>query len=753
MPVLHLDIETRSAINLERVSTWRYAVDETTEVLCAAYAIDHGPIGLWTPGAPIPGPFNEIAIDPEWRLAAHNTNFEFSILQYLLAPRFDWPSIPIDRFICTMAMARASALPGSLDGAADALGLAAAKDKAGAKLMKEIATRKREPTPEDLERLHAYCRQDVEVERELFHRLPQLTEKEQALWVLDQHINQRGIPIDRELAVAIAALAKNQRSAINAEIAALTCGKVTTANQRDKIIKYLCANGCEINSLTKADVKAALVNDVGDDVRKLLELRAVGGQAAASKVGTLLNGLDSDGRLRETLVYHGAATGRWTGRRFQPQNLKKPNKTLDVDAAIAAIKSGELARVEALGAPLSIAADVSRGLIAARPGYVLIGADFSAIESRVLAWLADEKWKLASYRQFDETNNPAAEPYCLTATKILKRTVTPADEEGRAVGKVADLAGGFGGGVGAWRRFAPQDTRDDATIKADITAWRKAHPRIVRFWSDLENALKRAIRRPGKRFQCGRLSAECHHESTLFMTLPSGRRIGYPQARLVKGKFEDSVDIAFKDNEHGKWTDVTEWYGTFIENAVSGTARDLLAAALMRLEAAGFPIVGHVHDEAIAEIPEGTDQHEAFLKVMTTAPEWADGLPIAGKPWCGQRYLKSEKAAKPEVEEIAVGEQAVEEIPTQTIESETVREQEPPWEGMRSYATQKADAGKPYGPVRARLIERGYRLAKSFSFVLPGDTEPLFYEDRYEKAARDGKKAKECRFRHVVDGH
>jgi DNA polymerase len=165
---------------------------------------------------------------------AHNANFEFSIIQRLLAPRFGWPAIPIERFICTMARARAAALPGSLDGAAAALGLSVRKDKAGAKLMREIASRKREPTPEDLERLHAYCCQDVEVERELFRRLPPLTEPEQTLWVLDHRINCRGIPIDRPLALAVAELAKKQRVAINAEIEALTGGKITTANQRDE---------------------------------------------------------------------------------------------------------------------------------------------------------------------------------------------------------------------------------------------------------------------------------------------------------------------------------------------------------------------------------------------------------------------------------------------------------------------------------------------------------------------------------------
>jgi DNA polymerase bacteriophage-type len=400
--VVHMDVETRSALTLDRVSTWRYARDESTEVLCVAYATDDGPVEVWTPGAPVPSGI--AAADHDTCFGAHNANFEFSIVNHLLAPRFGWPTIPIEQFRCTMATARAAALPGSLDGAAAALGVDARKDKAGGKLMREIASRKREPSLEDLERLYAYWRQDVVVKRELHRRLPPLTEPEQALWVLDHKINQRGIPIDRQLAIAVADLAVKQRAAIDAEIAELTGGKITTANQRDRILEWITAEGGHVDSLAKTDVAKALANGCGDGVRKLLELRAIGSQAAASKVKTLLVGLDDDDRIRDTLVFHGAATGRWSGRKFQPQNLKKVGKTLDVDGAIAAIKRG--AGVEAYGQPLSVAADVSRGLICAPEGRVLTGADFSAIESRVLAWLAGDKRKLATYRAFDETGDP-----------------------------------------------------------------------------------------------------------------------------------------------------------------------------------------------------------------------------------------------------------------------------------------------------------------------------------------------------------
>jgi DNA polymerase len=234
----------------------------------------------------------------------------------------------------------------------------------------------------------------------------------------------------------------------------------------------------------------------------------------------LLKCVDVDQRLRGSLRFHASSTGRWSGSRFQPQNLKKP-ETRDLDAAVDAIMSGDMMRIRELGAPLMVAGDIARGIICAAPGHVLIGADFSAIESRMLAWLAGEKWKLDTYRQYDETRDPALEPYCVMASKALRRTVTPDDEAGRGFGKVYDLAFGFGGGVGAWRKFDTSDTYSDAEIEDFKRAFRAMHPATFRFWHRLERHAHRCVRTK-KPTALGNIIAFDMDGSTLFMRLPSG---------------------------------------------------------------------------------------------------------------------------------------------------------------------------------------------------------------------------------------
>jgi hypothetical protein len=327
--------------------------------------------------------------------------------------------------------------------------------------------------------------------------------------------------------------------------------------------------------------------------------------------------------------------------------LKKA-ETKDIDAAVDAILAGDMPRLRELGAPLKLVGDVSRAMICAAPGHILIGGDFSAIESRVLAWIAGEEWKLDTYRQFDIDGDPALEPYCVSATHVLKRPVTPKDAAGRAIGKICDLAFGYGGGLGAWRKFDRSNNHSDADVQHFKSEWRTAHKATVTFWHALETAMRRAIR---TRKPIALRSLTCSFENgTLYLALPSGRRLSYPAARLIPGEF-DTTEILFKDNARGGWADSRGWHGTFTENVVQAIARDLLAAAMIRLEAAGYPVILHCHDECVCEVPAAADDHARFLKILTELPDWAAGLPIAAKVWSGQRYAKTETALAPKQQE------------------------------------------------------------------------------------------------------
>jgi hypothetical protein len=304
------------------------------------------------------------------------------------------------------------------------------------------------------------------------------------------------------------------------------------------------------------------------------------------------------------------------------------------------VLSGDIARVRELGAPLTIAGDIQRSVICAAPGHKLIAGDFSAVESRVLAWLADEKWKLKTYSDYDKTGDPKLEPYCVLASQALKRAVTPDDETSRQFGKTYDLAFGFGGGLGAWRKFDNSDTYSDAEIEHFKGQFRRAHRATWRFWHALERAAHRSVRIKRQTTLGNRLcfGMEC---GTLFMTLPGGRRLAYPEARIVPGKFEETHNIRHKSNANGAWADVDTWYGTLVENAVQAVARDLLVAAMQRLETANYKVVLHVHDEIVCEVPEDFGSEDEFLRLMLELPDWATGLPIAGKVRSGKRYAKS----------------------------------------------------------------------------------------------------------------
>ena len=383
--VLHHDFETRSKLDLRKVGAWRYSRDPSTDVWCCAYAVDDEPVQIWTPGDPTPPEFIEVAENPTWLLVAHNDAFERSITQHLMAPRYGWPLVPIERRRCSMAASLAHALPPGLDDVADALGLEHRKDAAGHRVMQLMARPKLGggwfDDAERLEKLYAYCRQDVEVERELERRVAPLSPEEQALWTLDARINDRGLHLDGELLDAAIRVAEATEHAINDELKALTDGAVDTIDKRDKLAAWLAAHDCAVTDMQKGTLKRALTRkNIPPEARRAIELRLDGAHAAASKLETMGAWRNGDGRVRGAFRFHGASTGRWTSFGIQLQNLKRP-ETEDLGAAIDAVATGDLDQVRRISAqPMSVVGDISRALICAAPGHRLIAADFSGVE-------------------------------------------------------------------------------------------------------------------------------------------------------------------------------------------------------------------------------------------------------------------------------------------------------------------------------------------------------------------------------------
>ena len=578
-----------------------------------------------------------------------------AIEQHILGPRFGWPLIPIERQRCTMAMALALSLPAKLDAVARALELRHQKDAVGHRLMLMMAKPRKPHKDEDpnqlywfedqdrLGRLYEYCQADVETERELFARLPPLSPSEQALWILDATINQRGFCIDRSLAEAARKIAQAAGPEIDSELATVTGGAVTTVNQVAKLQAWLEQNGCAVKDLQKKTVEKLLEDaELPSKVQRALELRQDGGQAAVKKIN------DAPTACRRSMAvsaarlqFHKASTGRWAGEGFQPQNLKRP-EVEDLEAAIAAVATGDYEHVRSLyPRALSLLGDLGRSLIVAAPGHTLIGADFSAIESRVLAWVGNEQWKLDVYSRYDATQDPRDEPYCILACRMLHvpdGSFTSESPE-RKIGKTADLACGYMGGAGAIEKFAP-GVFDEAKREQIKTEWRAAHPNVVNFWYEIDRAAWAAVQNRGSVVRCGPVAFRCVG-AFLFLKLPSGRKLAYPVARTKLTDPQHGV-VLFTDNAAGRWRDCRDgrgaFGGTWVENIVQAISRDLLAEAMLRIEAAGYSIVLHVHDEIVAEVPEGFGSTEEFTRIMTRAPSWALTLPIAAKAWAGPRF-------------------------------------------------------------------------------------------------------------------
>jgi DNA polymerase len=637
--LLFHDLETRSQVDLKSVGAFRYAADRSTEVLCIAYAVDNELTQIWTPNDSLPSEFIEAARNPNWVAVAHNASFERAIARYILGPRHGFPEIPLEQWCCTMAAGNAAALPAALEKVAEVLELPHTKDKAGAALMRRMA----KPLPgggwiEDvasLEKLYSYCRQDVEIERDLFRVLPLLTDDEQAVWQLDATINERGFYTDGELLVQAHRVVTAAEAKLQAEFRSITGLKST--NQLDKFLAWLCKRGCEMKDLRKATVSQALRRkNLEPEIRRAIEIRRELAHASAAKIKTLRAWRGEDGRVRGGFRFHGAGTGRWTSHGVQVQNFKRDSE--GVGAKISAIMAGG----DGLESPVEVVGDIARALICAAPGHRLLIADFSGVESRILAWISGQQSKINAWAKFD---HGGADPY-----HLLGRRCGLPEQSARAVGKTIDLSFGFGGGPGAWAKAAPEDDEtDEATVKRYQQTWRAEHPETVKFWRGLDRAAISAVRNPGRDFPVGRVAFR-YGEPFLRLRLPSGRSISYPYAEIAGVDKFGFPRLTFLDNASGRLEPCRHgngsWFGLLAENVVQGCARDLLAAAMLRLEAGGFASVLHCHDEIVVETLEGFGSIEEFCSIVEEVPPWAQGMPIRAKARAAHRFAKEDAAPR-----------------------------------------------------------------------------------------------------------
>lgn len=682
---LFLDLETYSAVPIAH-GTHAYAT--SAEILLFAYAVDNEPIKVWdcTDGTAMPRYLLEALSNHELTLCAHNAHFDRTIL------RHKGYNLPICRWRCTMAQALAHSLPGSLAALCETYKLLTdtAKHKDGKRLIQlfcqpQPSNRKvRRATsathPEDWDAFVAYAQSDIAAMRALDAIMPAWNFQggELALWHLDQKINDRGFAVDTELARAAIKAAALERARLAHRTNVLTNGAVQAATQRDALLKYLATTfNTTLSDLKQASVKSHIANsDYPDALRELLSIRLRSSSTSIAKYQTLIKVVSSDDRLRGTLQFCGAGrTGRWAGRLFQPQNL--PRSTLAqqvIDEGIAALKNGDGHSVTS--DVIALCSSAVRGCIVAPKNKKLVIADLANIEGRVLAWLAGEDWKVQAFRDFDAGDAP--DIYKLAYAKSFGIRPEYVTKEQRQIGKVQELALGYGGGVGAFAAFAaaydldleemgraasdriPTRIKLKAmqmlnTVKAekrpthelsDIAwvvcdsfkrMWREAHPKTVAFWRRLEEAARHAVALSGNTLECLKLKVRCDG-AWLRIRLPSGRYLCYPTPRIDSDK---KLSYEGVGQFSRKWGRLHTYGGKLCENATQAVSRDVLASTMQKIEAAGYQIVLSVHDELLTEADDNDSYSAEHLSALMTAkPEWAEGLPLAAAGFEAHRYRK-----------------------------------------------------------------------------------------------------------------
>lgn len=667
---LHIDFETRSVVDLKKFGVDIYSRHPSTDAWCMAWAFDNEPVQLWRMGDPIPGPV-AAWVRAGGKVVGHNVNFEWHIWNNVMRVKYGWPVLKISQLECTMARAYAMALPGALKNLAQALDVSSRKDMGGHALMMKMAKPRKInddgtivwwDEEDKQQRLGAYCIIDVEVERECEDKLSPLSEQEHAMWQLDLRINARGIGVDRAAIEQTMQLVTREMRRLDGRMNRSTNGEIQRVNQAKALLEWCKAYGVEIDSLRKTAIKNILEQDnLPWAVREALEIRSNSAKISVSKLETMMNWSLADGRVRGQFQYHGATTGRAAGRGVQLHNLPRPEPEWEdpdfQDRLITGITNQTIDEEfinEWHGPFMRVISSCVRGYLIPSENKEFIGADLKNIEGVVLAWLAGEEWKLDAFRKNFWHDGPGM--YELTAAKILKiETGDVSKKQRQEYGKVPELALGFQGGKGAFQQMAvnynmvvSDDFAEDVKI-----GWRKANPNIVQYWHDTEEAALMACLNPGGKYYSGAKGRQVCFRVVgdyLWCQLPSGRCLCYPFPQLQDvttpwGEKKQAVTFMSMDSRVGSKTKgmfvrQSSYGGKFVENITQAVARDVLFESQPRLEAAGYPIVLHVHDENVSEIERGFGEVEEYEGIMTIVPPWAHELPVAADGWRGNRYRK-----------------------------------------------------------------------------------------------------------------
>jgi DNA polymerase len=655
--ILILDFETRSRASLKHVGAFEYAADPSTEILCASFiyapldqlaAAGITTLRSWDSDMEKTEDLLRAALqDSSTMVVAHNAFFEWAICRHRLGV-----DIPESRITCTASLAAALALPRSLEGVGAVLGLDVQKDKTGHRLMLKLS-KPRRPTaassapwhedPGELARLAQYCETDVKVTRDLFLKLPPLSARERKVWELDQKINRKGFAVDRPLVQAVQKMIAEESQTLTNKMVMLTGGEIQSPRQTARLMRWLGGNMKNPPSnLQSKTVAAALGAALEPLAREALELRQLSSKTSIAKYDAFEMHSRWDGRCRESLLYSGAGTGRWTGLGVQPQNLPRPTLN-NTDLAAAICTTGDLEVVRMFyDKPLEVFSSVLRSVIIPTERLNFYCADYAAIETRVVFWLAGHREGLKAFDTGEDL-------YRSMASAIYGINIAAVTSEQRQLGKAAILGCGFQMGAPKFYATCKNWGLDvsEALALAAVETYRAQHKPVVGFWREVENAALTAVTYPGKTVGAG-LVEFCRKGRALLCRLPSGRRLTYmdPTVKVEAREFNGCASkpkprLAYScvNGITRKWEETDTYGGALVENITQAVARDLMAEAMLAIDAVGFDIVLSVHDEILVE-HRGEKRYSEFLKIMSSPPQWAAGLPVKVSGWVGRRYRK-----------------------------------------------------------------------------------------------------------------